>query len=160
MCRLQCLISDFSTFSVGVKVPRAFDCSEVASLHLRRLNGFISLCIVFWRNKIGCKVNWEKTVDSIYEISKCRHWGLGWIWLEFLFFSTETREEIEGLFLRRATWNALPVSWCVGGVLCTMAAVTSSRWMRRFTLYSKALWVPRKALYTCNKLLLLNIFQL
>ncbi len=158
MCRLQCLISDFSTFSVGVKVPRAFDCSEVASLHLRRLNGFISLCIVFWR----CKVNWEKTVDSIYEISKCTHWGLGWILLEFLVYSTETREEIEGLFLRRATY----LTYITSKLVCGGCSVHyGCRHIIEVDeeihpLLCKALWVPRKALYTCNKLLLLNVFQL
>ncbi len=45
-----------------------------------------------------------------------------------------------------------------GGRSGAMAAVTSSRWIlhigggRDYPLLCKALWVPRKALYKCNKL--------
>ncbi len=49
-------------------------------------------------------------------------------------------------------------------IICNMAAVASSRWMLHTgggwgdpPLLCKALWVPRKALYTCNKILLFLI---
>ncbi len=56
-----------------------------------------------------------------------------------------------------------PVSWCVLSVLahygcCHIIQVDAAHWwwMRRYPLtICKVLWVPRKALYTCNKLLLL-----
>ncbi len=56
-----------------------------------------------------------------------------------------------------------PVSWCVVGVLAhygcrRIIQVDAAHWWqtRRFPpLLCKALWVPRKALYKCNKWLLL-----
>lgn len=105
ICRLQCFICDFSIFSVGVKVPRAFEVDQKLLLYISAdlMDSFLYM-LYFYKYSFGevkFEVNWEKIVDRICEISKCRHCGLGRIWLEFFFFeiSTKTLEEIEGLFL-------------------------------------------------------------
>ncbi len=58
-------------------------------------------------------------------------------------------------------------SWCVVGVLAQYGCrriiqVDAAHWwwLRRPPLLCKALWVPRKALYKCNKLLLLLLLLL
>ncbi len=55
-----------------------------------------------------------------------------------------------------------PISWCVVGVLAhygcrRIIQVDAAHWwwLRSSPLQCKALWVSRKALYKCNKLLLL-----
>ncbi len=61
------------------------------------------------------------------------------------------------------TVSSPPVSWCVVGVLvshhpggcCTLVVDEEIS-----PLLCKALWVPRKALYKCNKLLLIIIIKL
>ncbi len=61
------------------------------------------------------------------------------------------------------TVSSPPVSWCVVGVLAhygcrRIIQVDAAHWwwMRRFPpLLCKVLWVSRKALYKCNKLLLI-----
>ncbi len=58
-------------------------------------------------------------------------------------------------------WIKYQLSWCVVGVLAHYGCrhiiqVDAAHWwwLRRFPLPCKALWVPRKALYKCNKLII------